>query len=168
VYSAGVGEDVSFDLELIARTGCQVWAFDPTPRAIEYAHGIREERFHFLPVGISSTDGSRRFFAPADTAHVSHSILGGNGGGEFFEAECKTVETLMRELGHEHVDLLKIDIEGAEYEVLHSMTTRPAYMLVELHPLIPLARIVEMVRKLPYEVLHVEGWDVMLAHADRP
>ena len=32
-YCAGVGEDVTFDLGLVARFGCRVWAFDPTPRA---------------------------------------------------------------------------------------------------------------------------------------
>lgn len=35
-YCAGVGEDVSFDLALIKKFGCEVLAFDPTPRAIEY------------------------------------------------------------------------------------------------------------------------------------
>ena len=32
-YCAGVGEDITFDLGLIERFGCHVFAFDPTPRA---------------------------------------------------------------------------------------------------------------------------------------
>ena len=35
-YSFGVGEDVSFDLELINRFGVVVHAFDPTPRSINW------------------------------------------------------------------------------------------------------------------------------------
>ena len=135
VYSAGVGEDVSFDLELIALTGCHVWAFDPTPRAIDFARKIDYERFHFLPVGISSRDEMRRFYAPADPTHVSHSIVSTAGERDCFDAECKTIATLKRELGHDKVDLLKLDIEGAEYEVLPSIDQAPSCICVELHPI---------------------------------
>ena len=33
-YAVGCGQDVSFDLGLIQRYGCDVHAFDPTPRGI--------------------------------------------------------------------------------------------------------------------------------------
>src|SRR6202008_4156450 len=36
VYSFGVGEDASFDLELIRQFDCEVYAFDPTPRSIAW------------------------------------------------------------------------------------------------------------------------------------
>jgi hypothetical protein len=36
VYSFGLGEDISFDLELIERTGATVYGFDPTPRSIAW------------------------------------------------------------------------------------------------------------------------------------
>ena len=43
-YSGGVGEDISFDMGLIERFGCNVYAFDPTPRAIRYVRDrAREE-----------------------------------------------------------------------------------------------------------------------------
>jgi hypothetical protein len=32
IYSFGVGEDVSFDLELIEKYNCHVFAFDPTQK----------------------------------------------------------------------------------------------------------------------------------------
>ena len=35
IYSFGVGTDISFDLQVIKRIGCMVFAFDPTPRSIE-------------------------------------------------------------------------------------------------------------------------------------
>jgi len=34
-YCAGVGNDVTFDLALTDRYGCEVWAFDPTPSVID-------------------------------------------------------------------------------------------------------------------------------------
>src|SRR5437899_12167977 len=38
VYSMGVGEDISFYLDLIQRFGLQVHAFDPTPRSSKLLH----------------------------------------------------------------------------------------------------------------------------------
>ncbi len=114
-YCGGVGEDVSFDLGLIERFGCSVFAFDPTPRAITY---VAEEvangpKFHFLPVGLWAEDTTLRFYAPANPAHVSHSIVNLQKRDTYFEAPCRSVPALMRELGHDRIDLLKIDIEGA-------------------------------------------------------
>jgi FkbM family methyltransferase len=122
-YSCGVGEDATFDLALIARTGCTVYAFDPTPRAVAYAEPIanREPLFRFFPYGVWSTDRKMTFYAPADDAHVSHSIDNLQGSHESFEAECRSLPSLMAELGHERIDLLKLDVEGAEYEILENV-----------------------------------------------
>ena len=99
VYSAGVGEDVTFDLGLIETVGCEVWAFDPTPRSIEFARSIREPRFHFLPLGVWSEDSVQRFHTPADSTQVSHSIANLQQTREYFDAECRSVRSLMTELG---------------------------------------------------------------------
>jgi hypothetical protein len=34
---------------------------------------------------------------------------------------CRSLASLMWENGHEHIDLLKIDIEGSEYRVIEAM-----------------------------------------------
>jgi FkbM family methyltransferase len=165
VYSAGVGEDVTFDLALIERTSCHVWAFDPTPRAAAHVRGIGDERFHFLPVGLWSSDGTRRFYGPRDPEAVSYSTVSA-GSSETFDAPCTSLQTLMADLGHDRIDLLKLDIEGAEYEVLASLrNVTPACICVELHPLRPLSEMVAAVRRLDYEVVHVEGWNVTLVHS---
>jgi FkbM family methyltransferase len=121
VYSAGVGEDATFDLDLINRFGCDVWALDPTPRSIEFAKQIGHPQFHFLPVGIWSEDAELRFYAPTNSDHVSHSILNIQRTHRFFTAQCVSLPTLMSELGHDHIDVLKMDIEGAEGPVLDAM-----------------------------------------------
>src|SRR5262245_9088518 len=53
-YSGGIGEDASFELELISRYGCEVVGFDPTPRSVEYMRSIVCEtpRFRFIAVGL--------------------------------------------------------------------------------------------------------------------
>jgi FkbM family methyltransferase len=118
VYAAGVGEDVTFDLALIERFGCSVWAMDPTPRAIEHASRITEPRWHFLPFGLWQEDATMRFHPPADATHVSHSATEVRGSGPGFDAQCYSLRTFTEKLGHRHIDLLKMDIEGAEGPVL--------------------------------------------------
>lgn len=46
----------------------------------------------------------------------------------------------MRELGHTHIDIIKMDIEGAEYDVIkdiHNSDIRPKQILVEFHHRFP-------------------------------
>ena len=48
----------------------------------------------------------------------------------------KKLETIMKELGHNMIAILKMDIEGAEYQVIEDMaasTIRPVQVLVEFH-----------------------------------
>jgi FkbM family methyltransferase len=122
-YLAGVGEDISFDLALIARFGCTVHAFDPVPAAQRYAAvaARHEPRLVFHPVGLWSSDTVLPLHAPAVDGHVSHSVTDLHGTVKVFDAQFRSVASLMRELGHDRLDLLKISAEGAEYEILREI-----------------------------------------------
>jgi FkbM family methyltransferase len=121
-YCAGVGEDIRFDRYLVENLGAQVWAFDPTPRAINYMSQCEYDRtrLHFLPVGLWCEDATLRFYAPKNSAHVSHSVMGSQGSDNGFEAPCLSLRSVMLQLGHDRLDLLKLNIEGAEHVVLQS------------------------------------------------
>lgn len=144
VYCVGCGEDITFDLALITAIGCDVYAFDPTPRAIAHVRQVaaNEPRYHFEPKGIWSTDTRLKFYAPKNSEHVSHSATNIQQTTDYFEAEAVSIETVMRENGHTRIDLLKLDVEGAEYTILNSILdgpTRPGIICVEFdeyyHPL---------------------------------
>jgi len=120
VYSFGVGFDVSFDQALIAARALTVHAFDPTPRSIDWIKTqTLPESFVFHPWGIADFDGTASFHAPKDPTHVSHTMLkGGDAGTGTIDVPVFRLRTIMDKLGHDHIDVLKMDIEGAEYGVL--------------------------------------------------
>ncbi len=137
VYSFGVGEDISFDLALIERFGLQVQAFDPTPRSIEWLRSQTvPPEFAFHAYGVAGFDGNCAFLPPENPAHVSHSIVARESSRPAFEVAVHRLGTIMKMLGHEQIDLLKMDIEGAEYGVLADMLTcgiPVKQLLVEFH-----------------------------------
>ena len=165
-YSAGVGEDISFDMALIDAAQCHVFAFDPTPRSIEYVKRVasRQPRFQFHPLGLWHEEASLSFYAPKDPRHVSHSVVNLQKTSDYFEAPCKRLSTVMRELGHDRLDLLKLNIEGAQYAVIDTIIEDrvPVKVLCIAidQPTSPL-RIFRTVRRLQgcgYELVKVDGW----------
>ena len=138
VYSFGVGEDISFDLELIALRGVTVHAFDPTPRSIEWVAGRETpSSFRMHATGIATFDGEARFELPSNEEHVSLRIVKGSGNDErTLSLPVARLHTLLERLDHPEPDLLKLDIEGAEYGVLEDLVRsgiRPRQLLVEFH-----------------------------------
>jgi FkbM family methyltransferase len=132
----GCGEDVSFDAALVHDYGCQVVALDPTPRAIAHVSqaSVGWPGFTFIPAGVWVEDATMRFYAPRAREHVSHSILNIQATDEYFEAPVRRLGTVLAELGHTDVTLVKLDIEGAEYSVIESMLEdgiSPTVLLVE-------------------------------------
>jgi FkbM family methyltransferase len=158
-YCVGAGEDISFELELIREFGCEVYTFDPTPRATQHIAELYENttknlpsringsdtlkyevnreglaHLHFLPYGVWSENQTMKFYSPVDPTHVSHSILNLQRTDHYFEAECRTVGTIMESLGHKDLSLLKLDVEGAEHKVIRSLLDegiRPTILCVE-------------------------------------
>lgn len=120
-YCIGAGDDITFDIALNEVYGAEVHTFDPTPKAIEHFNSLDEDRVTYHPIGVWSEDKTMKFFAPKKKEYISHAITQTQNSDEYFEATCKTVKTIMDELGHTKVDLLKMDIEGAEYEVVASI-----------------------------------------------
>ena len=119
----GAGEDISFDIALADVKGADVYILDPTPRAVIHvtaALGGRED-IKFRPWAVWSEDTEVELFEPANPAHVSHSIVNLQSTDRSFVAPARTIVTVMRTFDLDRVDLLKLDIEGAEYAVLDTV-----------------------------------------------
>ena len=169
-YCAGAGEDITFDLALVA-AGCKVTTFDPTPRAIAYVERVAPatSNFRFVPVGWSDESGTVRFYAPRDPSHVSHSMVNLQQTTEYFEAAVNTVAQLASEVGDEHIEIVKMDIEGAEHAVIGSILRDgplPHVLCVEFDQPVPTSKVLGTVRKLRgggYTLLHVDKWNYTFA-----
>lgn len=139
VYSFGLGEDISFDLALLARVDCQVFGFDPTPRSIAWVNAQNvPAALRVRELGVADYDGVASFAPPKNPAHISHSLLEspGSDSAARVEFQVRRLATLMAELGHASLDVLKMDVEGAEYSVLDDLlrgSVRPRQILLEFH-----------------------------------
>lgn len=146
IMSLGVGSDIRFDREMIKRFACQVHAFDPTPKCIEWIKTLElPSQFHFYPYAISNYDGSRRMFPRMSRkGRRSNTMLTTvnqgceeNGG---IYVNAKKVVSVLRELNVDTIDILKIDIEAAEYDVISDILKdkAPVYqIIVEFHHRFP-------------------------------
>ena len=137
VYSFGVGNEISFDLSMIEKYDVTINAFDPTPKSVLWLKSQSlPQKFIFHQKGLASYDGKAEFALPENPNHVSASILNKNSSQGVFVAEVMKLETIMHELGHNKIDLLKMDIEGAEYDVIDSIIESKldiGQILIEFH-----------------------------------
>ena len=171
-YGVGVGCDVTFDLALHERFGCEVHCFDPTPRAINYMLDLdaKAKGLAFHTWGLWTSDTTLRFFAPADKRKTSHSVLDLNGTGEYFNAECLSLETIQSRLGHERVDLLKMDIEGAWRPIVEHLTARGVripVLCIEFDSPTSIPKVLHATRRLEhigYRLAHYKKENFLFVH----
>ena len=139
VYSFGIGEDISFDKEIIDTHKCHVYGFDPTPKSINWCKKQDlPECFHFHDFGISQETGKTHFHLPNNKKHVSGSIIQHNNVSEenFVEVEMKSFKDILKMYNHDQIDVLKMDIEGSEYDVIEDVLKSGILihqMAIELH-----------------------------------
>jgi FkbM family methyltransferase len=148
LLDCGLGVDISFPMGFLAMFGGRVIGIDPNPRSLEYC------RAH-LPAGMEIVDkafwvraGETLSFhlprsvdeLPKGADGVSGSLLGSHsyaGGGEV-QVVTTDFDEVLRAAGREECDALKLDIEGAEYEVLAELCRngairRARQLMVEYH-----------------------------------
>ncbi len=146
-YCVGAGVDISLDVELATRYGAQVFVFDPMPYAFDhfnelvsktsegqqlaigtgehaYVYNVNSEQLktiQFIKTGVWDEKKRVKFYFPAKQNYAGHSITNLQNTDQYIEAPVDTLVNIMRQLGHSHIDLLKIEIEGAEYTVIDNV-----------------------------------------------
>jgi FkbM family methyltransferase len=139
IYSFGIGEDISFDNAIIKNHNSNVFGFDPTPKSINWVKSQKvNDKFHFYEFGISDKSGFVEFYLPKNPEHVSGSIITQKNIDimKKVNVEMKSLGDIMNELGHKHIDVLKMDIEGSEYDVIEDILDSKiliTQILIEFH-----------------------------------
>ncbi len=145
IYSFGVGEDASWDLGLIRAHGCRIHAFDPTPKSKAWIKkNVHDPRFIHHDYALSDGDGTLDLWLPLNEDHVSASCSPSERtSDQHVTVSCRRLSSLIEELGHNRIDVLKMDIEGAEYAVIRDLESNPglasriATILIEFHHWMP-------------------------------
>jgi FkbM family methyltransferase len=161
VYSLGLSENISFDLGMIQQHRAKVHGFDPT---IESQRFIAKSRipagFHYHPLAVAGHDGELDLYERLGKG-------GRKKGACFLRAYCKKMSSLVHELGHSRLDVLKIDVEGSEYSILEDVCLKQipvSQIAVEFHHrfeevgLSATVRAHQMLLRYGYQLAHISDW----------
>jgi FkbM family methyltransferase len=139
VYSFGVGKDISFDISIINKYSCKIYAFDPILESKNFILSYKNlpKSFIFYNYGISDCNHFDKIYIPSNPNHISHSkVPTKTNFNKSIIVEFKTLSTIMLSLNHTKIDLLKLDIEGYEYDVIDNLINENIdinQILIEFH-----------------------------------
>lgn len=143
IIDIGCAGDADLSVYMINKYGLKSFGIDPTLKHGESLSVLAEKtngRFQYLPYAVSAKDGRIVFHESCD--NVSGSIRKDhinikNDSVRSYEVESVTLKTLLNRLGLGHVAFMKMDLEGAEYDVINN-TEPETYgsfdqILIEFH-----------------------------------
>lgn len=139
VVDVGLGEDISFSISLIEKYKCIVHGFDPTPKSIDYVKKKSPVNFILYEIGVAGSTRIAKFFLPVNPSHVSGSLTKSNHvGRNEIDVNLVDLSEVLFKIKKDRIDLLKIDIEGSEYELLNSdafrmNANRISILCIEFH-----------------------------------
>jgi len=150
VYSAGVGEDISFDMLLSDKYKCNIVLIDATTRAkkhyeeiVHYYENIKwkmsgdiQDDYYGImyPLKPDMTKityidkclwdeekEDMKFYKQDNEQYVSQTLIDGVFGNNYDDISTTTLKNMKEENEHFDIDILKLSISGAEVKVLHNM-----------------------------------------------
>jgi len=116
-----------------------IYAFEPDPKNVDLLRRHTQEIESFvriMPKAIYQEDGKELQLYRNPESHWSTSIVNKGSSYELFTVQTVTIDTVMNDAGIQTIDLLKFDIEGAEFDVFRTFTrlNRARYLIGEVHP----------------------------------
>lgn len=133
IWDAGAYEG-NWSRDILARyPTADLHLFEPVP---DYAERLRQQGFQVHQYGLSDQDGSAEITVAGDRSSTYE--MGYQGIGRVSIA----LRDVARKVAYSTVDVLKLNVEGAEYPILerllaHSRMGQIGTMLVQFHTFIP-------------------------------
>ena len=117
----------------------RVFSFEPDPRNFERLAARVRRCANVQPVSKAIADKSGQSVLFLDTFHAGHSLVDGRVGPTGISVAVTSLDDFVRELGLPGLDVVKLDIEGAELLALDGMQQllrgkRRPVILCEVHP----------------------------------
>ena len=145
VFGLGVGRNIEFELGLIRDHGATVETFDPTPSSAAWLRTQQlPQGFRHHSWAVVAADGAirleQRKATRAGGAPMLSVVSSGRSNAETITVEGYRLSSVVARLQCGVPDLLRMDIEGAEYAVLDDMLETgilPRQLLVEFHHRFP-------------------------------
>jgi FkbM family methyltransferase len=179
LIDCGLGEDISFPLAFIQTFGGKVIGIEPNPQSLAYCRDRCPPSMEIYPNAISSTGGQELTFhlpraldqLPFGADGVSGSLVASHDyvtGGDTLQVTSISLNEILSRAGRNECDVLKLDIEGAEYDLLGDLCRtgdirRFGQVLVEFHhgvthqTLDDTKRIVRALESAKFQLMHTEG-----------
>tara|TARA_Y100000589_G_scaffold329639_1_gene376796 strand:- start:564 stop:2342 length:1779 start_codon:yes stop_codon:yes gene_type:complete len=88
---------------------------------------IDTNKIIYKKYGIGVKEGMQKFYLPSNEEYVSCSLVKGMKSEKHINVNVKKLRSIMNELGHTKIDLLKMDIEGSECDVIDDMLKEKIY-----------------------------------------
>ncbi len=145
--------------EIVTRYGSRVFVFEPVASYhASCALRFRDDpRVTCLNYGVSSFDGEVAITDEEDGS----SVIKAAGEGE--RVRVRALSEVLREQHVDEVDLIKINIEGGEYQLLEHMieaglVLRFRFIQVQFHDFVPDARALRTALRERLRQTHMESW----------
>jgi FkbM family methyltransferase len=137
IFSVGIGKDIGFDLSIIKKYKTTVYGIDPTPGVDTWLkEQVMPVQFVYVAVALTDLDGEVNFYKPETRGYISHSISSEKVNQDFVTVPTLSLASLMSQFDVKQLDLLKMDIEGFEYDVIDSIMAQDCpvkQLLIEFH-----------------------------------
>jgi FkbM family methyltransferase len=154
---------MSFEQELAKAISRPVLVFDPSPTGVATVEKSDMHNLRFFSIGLAANTGVVEFSLPKDPGEGSYSVA--RDGIDKISFECWSLATIMTKNSDSHIDLLKMDIEGFEYDIVDAFLDSglPVRQLcVEFHPWLRPGRTWKTIRRLHhagYRIIHKHRGD---------
>jgi FkbM family methyltransferase len=175
VVSGGAGYDISFELDLIEHFGCTVALLDPSPPGLRTIAALprQPDHLHFYPQGLAAESGTAFLNPPTENQDQASWFIGSGDSGT--PMSFLSLDDLLEKENRSSIDLMKIDIEGYEYEVLYSVLERRLpirQICVEIHQGARYLnkknwdrwKLVLAMRRAGYDLIHHVNWNHTFLH----
>ncbi|HPJ43463.1 MAG TPA: FkbM family methyltransferase [Spirochaetota bacterium] len=128
VLDVGCGNTAEFSLHFIDKYNLKAYGVDPTRKHAPYLKILEDKtkgKFCHINAAITAKEGFVEFYESKH--HESGSTISNHYTIQTYEMSSYRVESinldeLIRRIGAKDIDILKLDIEGAEYDLLKNIT----------------------------------------------